>query len=165
MIETKNKGEYNIHLYFHVVYYFIIIYVSHYFIFYEEKENYIQHNVKKILDNRKIYKRFETTKSDRDILEVIKECNKSIRDLDDPVLYDILLYTILFSISIFFIILIGNFYKVQTKRILYEGLVFFITIFLLKLFFTFNIELTHERPSQEEMYRNITDVLTKNIKR
>ena len=164
MIETKNKGEYNIHLYFHVVYYFIIIYISHYFIFYDEKENYIQHNVKNILDDRNIYKKFETTKSDRDRIEVIKECNKSIRDLDDRILYDIIMYIIVFTTSIFFIILVGNFYKVQIKRILYEGLVFFLTIFLLKIFFTFNIELTHERPSQKEMYRNITDVLTKNIK-
>lgn len=164
MIQIKNKDEQNIHLYFHIIYYFVIIYISHYFIFYKEKEHYIETNVKSILDDRKIFENFELKTGNFKTVETIKRCNTEVQDFNQTLLYDIIMYSIIFSLSIFFIILIGKFYKLQIKRVLYEGFIFFLTIFLLKIFFTYNVELSYERPSKREMYSNIKDILNKNIK-
>ena len=164
MIEIKNKGEYHIYLYFHVIYYFIIIYICHYFIFYKEKEDYIENNVKDILNKKEIYENFELKNSDKTIVDVIKKCNDTASTYNDTILYNIIMYVLIFGSSIVFMILIGNFYKKQIRRILYEGFIFFLLLFILKIFFIYNIELNFNRPSQKTMYDNITEVLNDNIK-
>lgn len=164
MIEIKNSSENYIRLYFHIIYYFVIIYICHYFIFYREKEDYIENNVKSVLDDRKIFENLELRTFNRRDVEVIKRCNIVTQDDNDKILYDIIMYVIIFASSIVFMILIGKFYKLQVRRILYEGLIFFLFIFLLKIFFIYNVQLNYDRPSQRQIYDNIINILNENIK-
>lgn len=163
MIEIKNSSERFIHLFLHTFHYFLIIYFLHFYIFHKEKEDYIENNVNKVLSDTDLYTKFTLQNSDRDKINIIKDCNEIEERDNDIIFYNLFLFLIIFIFSLILIFLASDKYKKQVRRILYESLILFVTTVCIKLLFIYNIRLNYDRSSTKHMYDKIINVLEKNI--
>lgn len=163
MIEIKNSSERFIHLFLHTFHYFLIIYFLHFYIFHKEKEDYIETNVSKILNNTELYSKFTLQNSDRDKIRIIQDCNEIEERDNDIIYYNLFLYLIIFLFSLIFILLSSDKYKKQVRRILYESSVLFIVTICVKLLFVYNIRLKYDRSTNTEMDNKIIEIIEKNL--
>lgn len=164
LLHSYSNKKFYTHMFIHIITYFIIIYVYHYYIVFEEYEDKINKDVKFILEDKELYTKFNLKSSDKKTIDIIINTNRTTSNDNDQYIYDIIMYIFLFLLFIIYMFLIGEFFINEVKIILYDGILAFIYLLVIKYFFINNIELEYDNISKQEIYDNIVETIEKNIK-
>ena len=165
LLHSYSNKKFYTHMFIHIITYFIIIYIYHYYIVFEEYEDKINKDVKEILEDKELYTKINLKSSDKKTIDTILNSNKTLYDYNNNIyIYNIFMYLFLFLLFMIYMFLIGEFFKNEIKLILYDGFLASVYLLVIKYFFINNIELEYDNISKDELYDNIVKTIEKNIK-
>jgi len=165
MIHSLSLSENATEFYFHVITYFLIIFVYYYTVTEVKYNSIIEKDVYDILDDNCLYDNISLSSADKANINILVSSDvittKRKAKNDKKILYLFLLFLFLFTIFSVIIMIIGKYNRMTIKRVLYSFIVGAIYLLTIRLAFIKNVELKYEKVDRNEMKNRIISEIEK----
>lgn len=149
--------------FYHILMFFIILYI--YYVFYqrEKTSEEIDKKVRSVINNKKIYDNMDYSLTQQNRIDVLIRVSKdnfsNLRKKDTKITESFYMYFILLFLGALCTLYLRKYNYKRLKSFLYSNITTFVYLITVKSLFIHNIEEKYDRVNKDEIFNNIKNTL------